>query len=1150
MPIRFSCHECGKQLQTQDDFAGKKVRCPGCKIVLDVPGEPTGVTSTPGVSSTPASSSPPTSSADEGLRDRPSATRPRDDRTTSEPTARTTPRRPKKKKSSPMVLVLLLGIVLLIGGGVAGGYYYFLTQQSDKKNDNRNGGPPPNGQPGPMPGAPIPFQFQASYKERDLGTAKDSHLAMIPTDANFFFTIRMHHVLENLPENVQKYLKVLPKSASPFEWVKSNCGFDPQEVERFSVVAWAPKELDEPTPSWVRVLVFVTTEKPYDVQKLREQFADDPTTSKPDGRTFLVRTDLFWKDAPKFKVHLVDKTTFVVGDSKSIEETAANKKPAKTDGKLARGLELAKKNHALVLSVVNPEVVQQLDPKDLPLPKAKALIEGVLTEGLKQSLQLKGFDLVFDNDAKAFDLQMLIHFPNEKEAKTFAESVRELGGPIGEIQQAPARERPKLAVDMFRPFLPRMGKAPGPPAGEPKLKQADINLVLDVLEGINVVQKDNVLRLGVVIQPPTMKKILAKVPDPLIKSAVEAMPTFPPLPARPKKLAPGQLAVAKNLRDLAIAMHAYHDVLKKFPGQSIGKGLSWRVAILPHLGKEGEELYKKFKLDEKWDSEHNKKLIAEMPKVFQHPTAKAEEGHTFYQGVAGPDTIFEPGKQFPLVSIQDGTSYTLMFLETAKAVPWTKPEDVSYDPKAKKLPDFGGHFAEKVVAAMADGAVYVLPHEYVQKNFQLLVQKADGQPIPDFPTKPVSFNTTPKTKEPKPKQPQMSVSPEQRDVAKKLRQLVLATHNYHDIHRKLPSQSIGKGLSWRVAILPHVGKEGKELFDKFKLDEKWDSEHNKKLIAEMPKIFLHPKTKTKKGHTFFQAVAGKDTVLSNGGGKLGHIVSSDGTVNTMMFLEAKKAVPWTKPEDLPYDPKDKKLPAFGGHFKGEVVVAMVDGTVHIMSEKGVRENFGLLANWRDGQVIPDFPRRQVQFPGSQPKKTLKGKSEQKSPKKKGVSDGDESEQTNPLPAQAKTAKLAVQVKPTKKAFKASEQLVFEITFRNTSKAPVKLSVTSYLGTQNVGRYNVRITAKDKKVWRVGRDPNVPLPGAPARLQLYELKPNKMLKTRYIVPIVGQRFWNGGTEKAPKVTTRRLPPGVYELSIEMSVPDGKQTTTATKFEVKK
>ncbi len=42
--------------------------------------------------------------------------------------------------------------------------------------------------------------------------------------------------------------------------------------------------------------------------------------------------------------------------------------------------------------------------------------------------------------------------------------------------------------------------------------------------------------------------------------------------------------------------------------------LSWRVALLPYI--EQDALYRQFKLDEPWDSEHNKKLIAQMPKIY------------------------------------------------------------------------------------------------------------------------------------------------------------------------------------------------------------------------------------------------------------------------------------------------------------------------------------------------------------------------------------------------------------------------------------------------------------------------------------------------------------------------------------------------------
>jgi hypothetical protein len=45
-----------------------------------------------------------------------------------------------------------------------------------------------------------------------------------------------------------------------------------------------------------------------------------------------------------------------------------------------------------------------------------------------------------------------------------------------------------------------------------------------------------------------------------------------------------------------------------------------------------------------------------------------------------------------------------------------------------------------------------------------------------------------------------------------------------------------------------------------------------------------------------------------------------------MIVEAGEAVPWTKPEELPYDP-DKPLPKLGGLWKTGFHVAMCDGDV-------------------------------------------------------------------------------------------------------------------------------------------------------------------------------------------------------------------------------
>ena len=79
-----------------------------------------------------------------------------------------------------------------------------------------------------------------------------------------------------------------------------------------------------------------------------------------------------------------------------------------------------------------------------------------------------------------------------------------------------------------------------------------------------------------------------------------------------------------------------------------------------------------------------------------------------------------------------------------------------------------------------------------------------------------------------------------------LKQIGVALLNYQDAEGKLPSAT-GAGadgkplLSWRVRILPYI--EEAELYRQFHLDEPWDSEHNKPLIAKMPAIFAAPGSK-------------------------------------------------------------------------------------------------------------------------------------------------------------------------------------------------------------------------------------------------------------------------------------------------------------------
>ncbi len=164
-----------------------------------------------------------------------------------------------------------------------------------------------------------------------------------------------------------------------------------------------------------------------------------------------------------------------------------------------------------------------------------------------------------------------------------------------------------------------------------------------------------------------------------------------------------------NFRQIVIAFHTYHDSRGNFPPQAIcdarGKPLlSWRVAILPYI--EQEALYKQFKLDEPWDSPHNKKLLAKMPKIYAPVAgaAVAEPDATVYQVFTGPRTMYPtPDPKRSFVNITDGTSNTILIAEASKAVPWTKPEDLVVTDKA--LPKLGGQFKGFYHVAMCDGYV-------------------------------------------------------------------------------------------------------------------------------------------------------------------------------------------------------------------------------------------------------------------------------------------------------------------------------------------------------------------------------------------------------------------------------------------------------------
>ncbi len=188
-----------------------------------------------------------------------------------------------------------------------------------------------------------------------------------------------------------------------------------------------------------------------------------------------------------------------------------------------------------------------------------------------------------------------------------------------------------------------------------------------------------------------------------------------------------------NLKQIGIAMHNYHDANNGFPAAAIcdkkGKPLlSWRVSILPYV--EQQSLYNEFKLDEPWDSEANKKLISRMPKVYAIPGAKTE-GKTHYRVFLGNGAVFDLIQQARIQDITDGTSNTVMIVETVDATEWTKPDDIEFDDKLpiEKLLRFVN---DQTTVAFCDGSVRSLKKGLDAKIWRLLIQKNDGEVIPNL----------------------------------------------------------------------------------------------------------------------------------------------------------------------------------------------------------------------------------------------------------------------------------------------------------------------------------------------------------------------------------------------------------------------------------
>ena len=176
-----------------------------------------------------------------------------------------------------------------------------------------------------------------------------------------------------------------------------------------------------------------------------------------------------------------------------------------------------------------------------------------------------------------------------------------------------------------------------------------------------------------------------------------------------------------------------------------------------------------------------------------------------------------------------------------------------------------------------------------------------------------------------------------RDSMNNLKQIILGIMAFEEANGFLPPPAIrdpksGKPLlSWRVAILPWIGAQ--DLYQQFDLSEAWDGPHNKPLLDKMPEVYalaggerrtipMAPSIKS-------SSVPAPRSSRWKGDGSSALPAFPMVPPTTLAVVEGGQSVPWTKPEDLPFDPAGP-LPKLGGLFKDGFNAAFVDASVRFV----------------------------------------------------------------------------------------------------------------------------------------------------------------------------------------------------------------------------
>ncbi len=139
-----------------------------------------------------------------------------------------------------------------------------------------------------------------------------------------------------------------------------------------------------------------------------------------------------------------------------------------------------------------------------------------------------------------------------------------------------------------------------------------------------------------------------------------------------------------NLKQIGLAIHNYAETYQSLPPaytvDERGNRLhSWRTLILPFMDQQA--LYEMIDLTKPWSDPVNAQARETVIALYQCPSTEGPPTHTTYQAIVGEANFFHPERSRQFDEIKDGTSNTVMVMETLPkdAVHWMSPNDVDGD---------------------------------------------------------------------------------------------------------------------------------------------------------------------------------------------------------------------------------------------------------------------------------------------------------------------------------------------------------------------------------------------------------------------------------------------------------------------------------------